>query len=77
MVVSGAIPAGGARFESLELQLDRGLTEDEIEAFGEALGLLGLPRDGILDRTEAGSVTWRALCSAVAHALSARFRRFG
>lgn len=77
LVVSGAIPGSGPRFESLELEPDRSLSAADLDALEGAFHVLGLSSDGgVAGPADAQAITWRSACAAAAGAIAERFSAY-
>jgi hypothetical protein len=73
LLVSGALPASGPRFESLELQIDAALSASDLDSLVAALGRLNVPDTGRLTSSLDGeTLTWRSVCARVGRCLGAR-----
>jgi hypothetical protein len=67
LAVYGSLPQAGPRFESLELQADRGLSAAERSCLESGLDALGI------SLTLGEQTTWRSLCDAISPELDSRF----
>lgn len=77
LIVSGAIPGSGPRFESLALEPDHSLSAADLDALQGAFHVLGLPSAGIVtEPAGADTLTWRSACAAVSGAIADRFSSY-